>query len=70
MNSEPIDTGNNGAADSGDGEPRRRRYSAPVILSREPLEAIAAVCPPAPTFPDPPIQFGKPQGPGCFNPGS
>lgn len=29
-------------------EGRRRRYSAPAILFRQPLEAIAAVCPSGP----------------------
>lgn len=29
-------------------EPGRRRYERPRILSREPLEAVAAVCAPTP----------------------
>lgn len=29
-------------------EPAKRPYEAPRVLSREPLEAVAAVCTPAP----------------------
>jgi len=39
-------------AETGDGQESgsvaRRPYSAPRILSREPLESVAAVCAPAP----------------------
>lgn len=31
-----------------DGAPAKRPYEPPRILSREPLEAVAAVCSPAP----------------------
>jgi hypothetical protein len=38
----------------------RRPYSAPRILSREPLESVAAVCAPAPAKSNPGV---CPQGP-------
>lgn len=66
----PDKTGNgkNSGSESNHKEVGKRPYSAPVILSIEPLEAIAAVCEPEDlNFP---LLFGKPQGPGCFNPGS
>jgi hypothetical protein len=42
MNSRQTKTGSEETAAS------RRRYERPRILSREPLEAVAAVCAPAP----------------------
>ena len=34
-------------------EPAKRPYEAPRVLSREPLEAVAAVCTPAPAKSNP-----------------
>jgi hypothetical protein len=45
MNSQEITSGNEKATSR---QPMKRRYERPRILSRQPLEAVAAVCAPAP----------------------
>ena len=56
MNSQKLDTSDSGVK-------QKQTYNAPAILSREPLEAVAAACPPSGS--------GKAQGQGgCTIPSS
>ena len=63
-NSQSNQSKNNDAKNDAEGSSQKRPYSAPRILSVEPLEAVATVCE------DTGAQFGKDIPIGCAQAGS